>query len=83
MKPTHIFKHEDKSVMVRAWQYVEDAPMPVWVFRNFHSITQGKLSGGRRVGFIEVALTDWIISLENDGYAVMADEEFKKHATPL
>jgi hypothetical protein len=77
MKPTHQLRngtHED----VTAWRFLKDAPMPVWVFRNFHDLGGGRICLHHRSGQ-RVYLGEWVVKLpEKEVAIVLKDAEFHK-----
>ncbi len=77
MKATHQLKSGTHKDAV-AWQFLQDNPMPVWVFRSFHDLGGGRQELTHRSG-AKVQLTNWIVlDAENPKVAtVLTDEEFR------
>lgn len=61
---------------VTAWQYLKEAPIPVWVARAFHDLGDGDLT---HRGGDKVRVGDWIITgIDSNAAFVLTDPEFVK-----
>lgn len=72
---TATHKGKQGGARVRAWRYLPTAPRPLWVFRNFHDLGDGKLT---HVSSYVVQEGSWIVN-DGAGHAtVWSNEEFEK-----
>jgi len=79
--PTHKMNGGEELDVVRAWRYLKTSPVPLWVFRNFHDLGDGKLT--HTTGAYAVTQGDWIVDVGSSIATVLTDPEFTTHFTAL
>lgn len=70
-----------------AWQYDPKAPMPIWVFKKCHKLSDGEDLLTCRIVFgalVQAKPGDWIIRYDEDGNVItMSNEEFTADFEPV
>jgi len=84
MKPTHCATLGNKQD-VTAWQFSHTAPIPVWVARKFHQVSDKK--GWTAIDLygkvIEANEGDWVVAPNVGTCFVLTDKEFNECFKPL
>lgn len=60
-----------KLQTVRAWKYVKDADVPIWVARKCHDLGDGKLTANTPSGPLAVDVGDYVVLIDEETSSVV------------